>query len=143
MAVAQVMTLALLAGAALALPLGRGLNALALGPEMGAALGARPGLIWALSCLAVMVLAGAATAAAGPIGFVGLMAPHLARAIGGPDNRVVLPLSAIFGASVLLAADVLGRVIAPPNEVAAGIMAALIGGPFFIHIARRFRLARL
>ena len=143
MAVAQVMTLALLAGAALALPLGRGLNALALGPEMGAALGARPGLIWALSCLAVMVLAGAATAAAGPIGFVGLMAPHLARAIGGPDNRVVLPLSAIFGASVLLAADVLGRVIAPPNEIAAGIMAALIGGPFFIHIARRFRLARL
>lgn len=143
MAVAQAMSVALLCGAAVALPLGRGLNALALGPEAGAALGASPARICALACLAVMVLAGAATAAAGPIGFVGLMAPHLARSIGGPDNRSLLPLSAIFGAAVLLAADILGRVIAPPNEVAAGIMAALIGGPFFIHAARRFRMARL
>lgn len=141
--VALTMAALLVPGGALALGLAPGLNALALGQDSGRALGVRPGRIWALACLSVMMLAGAATAAAGPIGFVGLVAPHLARAITGPDNRRVLPLSALIAASVLLGADIIGRVVAPPAEVAAGIVAAILGGPFFIHAVRRFRLARL
>ena len=141
--VALGMAAALVVGGALALALARDLNALALGDEAGRALGLHPGRIWALACLAVMLLAGAATAAAGPIGFVGLVAPHLARALTGPDNRGVLPLAATFGAAVLLAADILGRVVAPPDEVAAGVVAVILGGPFFIWVVRRFRLARL
>lgn len=143
MAVVAVMAVALAAGGALALALGPALNALAMGREMGQALGLRPEAVWALACLSVMVLAGAATAAAGPIGFVGLVAPHIARAMAGPDNRAILPLSALFAAAMLLAADILGRVVAAPDEVAAGIVAAILGGPFFIHVVRRFRLARL
>ncbi|MFT4012318.1 MAG: iron ABC transporter permease [Paracoccus sp. (in: a-proteobacteria)] len=142
-AVALTMAVALALGGTLALALAPGLNAMALGHDSGRALGLRPERFWALACLAVMILAGAATAAAGPIGFVGLVAPHLARAVAGPDNRRVLPLSALFAASVLLGADIIGRLIAPPAEVAAGIVAAILGGPFFVHVVRRFRLARL
>ncbi|NPD14009.1 iron ABC transporter permease [Xinfangfangia sp. D13-10-4-6] len=141
--VALVMAVALAFGGGLALILTRDLNALAMGVSMGLALGLRPGPVWALSCLAVMVLAGAATACAGPIAFVGLVAPHFARAISGPDNRRLLPLAALFGAGILLAADILGRVVVPPSELAAGIVAAILGGPFFIHVVRRFRMAQL
>lgn len=142
-AVAATMGVALALGGGLALALAPGLNAMALGHDSGRALGLRPQRFWALACLSVMILAGAATAAAGPIGFVGLVAPHLARAVTGPDNRRVLPLSALFAASVLLGADIIGRVVAPPAEVAAGIVVAILGGPFFVHVVRRFRLARL
>ena len=130
------------AGLVVALSIVGGLNALALGQELGQALGAAPRRIWLLACLAVMLLAGAATAAAGPIGFVGLIAPHLARAMAGPDHRWILPCSALFAALLLLGADVVGRVVAAPSEVAAGIVVALIGGPFFITAVRRFRVSR-
>ncbi len=140
---ALLMAVALVPGAAVALGLGRSLNALALGPETGRALGLSPARSWSLACLAVMVLAGSATAAAGPVGFVGLVAPHVARALAGPDNRHVVPLSALFAAAMLTGADILGRIVAPPDEVAAGIVAALLGGPFFIHAVRRLRIARL
>lgn len=130
------------AGFVVALTIVGGLNALALGQELGQALGAAPRTIWLLACLAVMLLVGAATAAAGPIGFVGLMAPHLARAIVGPDHRWILPCSALFAAILLLGADVVGRVVAAPSEIAAGIVVALIGGPFFIMAVRRFRVSR-
>lgn len=143
MAVALTMGVMLLAGGALALILSPGLNAMALGQDTGRALGLRPERFWAMACLSVMILAGAATAAAGPIGFVGLVAPHMARAMTGPDNRRVLPLSALLAASTLLGADILGRIVTAPNEVAAGIVAAILGGPFFIGVVRRFRLARL
>lgn len=119
------------------------LNALALGQDFGRALGASLRRTWLAACLSVMLLAGAATAAAGPIGFVGLVAPHMARLAAGPDYRWILPYSALFAAILLLGADILGRVIAPPSEVAAGIVAALLGGPFFVVLVRRFRLARL
>ncbi|MFC5419520.1 FecCD family ABC transporter permease [Bosea eneae] len=131
-----------IAGFAIALSIVGGLNALALGQELGQALGAAPRTIWLLACLAVMLLAGAATAAAGSIGFVGLMAPHLARAVVGPDHRWILPSSALFAALLLLGADVIGRVVAAPSEIAAGIVVALIGGPFFILAVRRFRVSR-
>lgn len=117
------------------------LNAMALGQDLGRALGADPRLTWMLACLAVMLLAGGATAAAGPIGFVGLVAPHLARAVAGPDQRWMLPCSALFAAILLLGSDIIGRIIAGPSEIAAGIVATLAGGPFFIAAVRRFRLS--
>jgi len=90
-----------------------------------------------------MLLAGAATAGAGPIGFVGLVAPHIARLLVGPDQRWILPYSALYAAILLLAADVLGRVVVAPSEVAAGIIALLLGGPFFIAVVRKYRLSQL
>jgi len=129
-------------GGALALLLAPALDALALGQDLGRVLGLDPRRVWALACLAVMVLAGGATAAAGPIAFVGLVAPHAARALAGPASARVMPLSGLIGAMLLLLADILGRVLVAPAEVAAGIVAALLGGPVFIHIVRRFRLAR-
>ncbi len=140
--VSLTMCMALACGGAVALLLAPALDALALGQDLGRVLGLDPRRVWALACLAVMVLAGAATASAGPIAFVGLVAPHAARALTGPASARVLPLSAMIGAMLLLLADILGRVLVAPTEVAAGIVAALLGGPVFIHIVRRFRLAR-
>ena len=133
--------LAIGAGLAAAFALAARLNAPALGQEIGQALGVDLRLTWLLACLAVM-LAGAATALAGPIAFVGLVAPHLARLLAGPDQRWILP----FGADrrrLLLGADILGRLLAAPAEIAAGIVALLLGGPAFIVLVRRFRLSRL
>ncbi|WP_158970853.1 FecCD family ABC transporter permease [Chachezhania sediminis] len=143
MAAVWTMAVALVIGGALALTLAPSLNALAMGESMGRALGLHPQRIWGLACLSVMILAGAATATAGPIGFVGLVAPHMARAVTGPDNRDLLPLSALFAGCLLLTADIIGRVIVAPDELAAGIVATILGGPFFIYVVRRFRLARL
>ncbi|HNR00893.1 MAG TPA: iron chelate uptake ABC transporter family permease subunit, partial [Trueperaceae bacterium] len=80
---------------------------------------------------------------AGPVGFVGLTAPHLARFVTGPDHRWVLPVSMLFSAVLVLGADVLGRVVAPPGEVGVGIMVALIGGPFFVYLVRSRKLVQL
>ncbi|MQT55220.1 iron chelate uptake ABC transporter family permease subunit, partial [Pseudomonas sp. FSL R10-2398] len=94
-------------------------------------------------CLAVMLLAGAATAGAGPIAFVGLVAPHIARLLVGPDYRWILPYSGLYAAILLLGADVLGRLVVAPSEIAAGIVALLLGGPFFIAVVRKYRLSQL
>ena len=138
-----VLAVAVLLGGATSLGLVGSLNAMALGKDLGLALGVNVRLTWLLACLAVMLLAGAATAAAGPIGFVGLVAPHLARMLVGPDYRWIVPYSALFAGVLLLSADVLGRVVAAPAEVAAGIVALLMGGPFFIALVRTFRLSKL
>jgi len=138
-----VLAVAATAGFATALAISTNLNALALGEDLGQALGVNMRLTLGLACLCVMLLAGAATAAAGPIGFVGLVAPHLARSVAGSNYRWILPYSALFAAILLLCADILGRVVATPDEVAAGIVATLIGGPFFLVIVRRFRLRQL
>lgn len=130
-------------GLALVLMIAKPLNALALGNELGQALGVNPKWIWFIACLATLLLAGAATASAGPIGFIGLAAPHIARLLVGPDYRWIIPYAALFAAVLLLAADVLGRVIAAPAEVAAGIIALFLGGPFFIAVARKFHMIRL
>lgn len=141
--VAGVLAVAVTIGLAIALFISRDLNAVALGRDLGEALGVRLGRTWILACLCVMLLAGAATAATGPIGFIGLVAPHIARLIAGSDHRWLLPFSALFAAILLLCADIVGRVIVAPAEVAAGIIALLIGGPFFVAVVRRYRLARL
>lgn len=127
-------------GALLAsLLLARALDALILGDELGAALGARPRLTWLLCAGVIALLAGAATAAAGPIAFVGLTAPHLARQLAGGGHRRLLPLAMLCGALLTLLADLLGRLVARPGEVSVGIMVALIGGPCFALLARRRR----
>ena len=96
-----------------------------------------------LAMLAVTLLCGAATAACGPIIFIGLMIPHMVRALTGPDMRWVLPYAAVLSPVLLLAADVTGRVVARPSELQVGIVTALIGGPVFIHLVRRKRMAQL
>lgn len=131
------------AGILLALATTRSLNALALGDDVARSLGTDVIRARALSALAVVVLSGTAVAAAGPIGFIGLTIPHVARAITGPDYRWVLPWSMVLGPILLLGADVVGRVIARPGEVQVGLMTAAIGAPFFIALVRRRKLAEL
>ena len=126
-----------------AFALARPLNALALGDDTGRALGAHVGRTRAASFAAVAVLSGAATAAAGPIAFVGLTVPHMARALMGPDHRWVLPCAALLGPCLILAADVIGRVIDRPGEVQVGVVVAFIGAPVFIALVRRKRIAAL
>ncbi|MBL7492065.1 iron chelate uptake ABC transporter family permease subunit [Frankia sp. AgB1.9] len=133
----------LLAGAVLALGLARPLNAIALGDEAGRALGVHLGRTRVLGISATTLLCGAATAAAGPIGFVGLTVPHVARAITGPDQRWVLPYSMVLAPMLLLAADIVGRVVARPGEIEAGIVTAFVGAPVLVLLARRRRLAAL
>lgn len=133
----------ILLGALMALASGRILNALALGDDVARSLGQRVGLARVFAAVAVVLLVGAATAAAGPIGFVGLTVPHVARVITGPDYRWVLPYSAVLAPILLLGSDVVGRVIARPGEVQVGIITALIGAPFFILLVRRRKLAEL
>ncbi|CAL9576057.1 FecCD family ABC transporter permease [Streptomyces sp. enrichment culture] len=133
----------LLAGTLLALSLARPLNAMTLGDDTARALGANLNRTRALSMLAATVLCGAATAACGPIVFVGLMVPHAVRSFTGPDLRWILPYAAILSPVLLLGADVLGRIVARPAELQVGIVTAVIGGPLFIFLVRRRRTAQL
>ena len=126
-----------------ALALARPLNALALGDDTGRALGAHVGRTRAAAFVAIAVLSGTATAAAGPIAFVGLTVPHMARGLMGPDHRWVLPCSALLGACLVIAADVIGRVLDHPGEVQVGVVVAFVGAPFFISLVRRRRIAAL
>lgn len=130
-------------GFIIALSLSKALDTAALGADLTRALGGNPLRIWGLSALSVIILSGAATAAAGPIGFIGLTAPHIARLITGPGHRWLLPYAMMLSAILMVGADALGRVIAPPGEVGVGIMVALMGGPFFIALVRRQRISRL
>jgi len=131
------------AGALIALACGPALNTLALGDDLARGLGQRVGRARAASAAAVVLLCGAATAAAGPIGFVGLVVPHVARLICGPDYRWILPYSLVLAPILLLAADVLGRVIVRPAELQVGIVTAVIGAPLFVWLVRRRNLAEL
>ena len=133
----------LLLGMLLAAASTPGLNLLQLGDDVAASLGMHPRRQKAMGVAAVMLLAGGATAACGPIGFVGLVVPHLARRIGGVDYRWVVPSSALLGALLLTVADIIGRVIVRPAELQVGIVMALIGGPAFIVLVRRSRMIRI
>lgn len=130
-------------GALLAFGSARSLNSMSLGDDAARSLGLRLGLARAISALSVVLLGGAATAAAGPIGFVGLTVPHVARAICGPDYRWVLPYSAVLAPILLLGADIVGRLAARPGELQVGIVTAFVGAPFFIALVRHRRLAQL
>ncbi|POX36596.1 iron ABC transporter permease [Streptomyces sp. Ru73] len=131
------------AGTLLALLVARPLNAVALGDDQARALGAKLTRTRVAAMAAVTLLCGAATAACGPIVYVGLMVPHAVRAITGPDMRWILPYSAVLSPVLLLGADILGRVVARPGELQVGIVTAVIGGPVFIHLVRRRKMAQL
>ncbi|WP_017570496.1 FecCD family ABC transporter permease [Nocardiopsis halotolerans] len=130
-------------GALLALSNARALNALALGEDTARSLGFRVGRARVVGLAAVILLTGMTVAACGPIAFVGLIVPHLARGIVGSDYRWLLPYSAVMGATLLLTADVLGRFLVRPGELQVGVVLALVGAPFFVYVVRRRRLLSL
>jgi iron complex transport system permease protein len=131
------------AGLVLAVVNAPALNTLSLGEDVARGLGQRIWLARGTGLAAVTLLTGAATAACGPIAFVGLVVPHVARAITGPDHRWLVPYSGLLGAAALLLADVLGRIVARPGELQVGIVLAVVGTPFFIALVRRRRLVQL
>ncbi|GAA2507743.1 FecCD family ABC transporter permease [Winogradskya humida] len=133
----------LIVGVVIALASARLLNALALGDDVATSLGQNVGVARLVAAAAVVVLCGTATAMAGPLVFVGLVVPHVARIITGPDHRWLLPYAMLLAPLLLLLADVLGRVIAQPGEVQVGVLTAIIGAPVFVALARRRRLAEL
>jgi iron complex transport system permease protein len=133
----------LVAGTLLALALARPLNAMAMGDDTARALGAHLNRTRALSMAAATVLCGAATAACGPIVFVGLMVPHVVRSFTGPDLRWILPYATALSPVLLLGADVVGRMVVRPAELQVGIVTAILGGPVFIFLVRRGRTAQL
>ncbi len=126
----------LLAGMLLALALSRQITALSLGEDIAKGLGQRTGWVKAGGALAVVLLAGTAVAVAGPIGFVGLVIPHIVRFFIGQDYRWILPYAALVGASFLVLADVLARLVIRPAELPVGVMTALVGGPVFVALVR-------
>lgn len=130
----------IIAGLILAIAHAPSLNVLSLGEDVARSLGQRVTLVRTIGLTSVMLLAGAATAACGPIAFLGLIVPHVARHYTGPDYRWLVPYSALMGAILLLIADVAGRLLAQPGELQVGIVLALIGAPFFIALVRRKRL---
>ncbi|MFF4792483.1 FecCD family ABC transporter permease [Streptomyces sp. NPDC001276] len=130
-------------GTVVALLLARPLNAMAMGDDTARALGADLNRTRALAMLAATVLCGAATAACGPIVFIGLMVPHVVRSFTGPDLRWILPYATVLSPVLLLGADVLGRIVARPAELQVGVVTAIIGGPVFILLVRRRRTAQL
>ncbi|MFD2757836.1 FecCD family ABC transporter permease [Gulosibacter faecalis] len=130
-------------GALICFGCARALNSLALGDELAAGLGERVAYVRALASLGAVLLCGAATAVAGPIAFVGLVIPHLCRLLVGVDHRWLLPFSALTGAALLTVSDIVGRIIARPEEIDVGIITALVGAPFFIYIVRRQKVREL
>lgn len=130
-------------GAVLAVGSTASLNALALGQDVARSLGVRVAAGPLAAAIATVLLTGTAVAMAGPIAFVGLTVPHLARALAGPDYRRLLPWSAVLAPVVLLAADIVGRLIARPQELQAGLVTAFVGAPVFIALVRRPRQAQL
>ncbi|MFC7244140.1 FecCD family ABC transporter permease [Catellatospora aurea] len=131
----------LIVGLIASLACGRALNGLALGEDTARGLGQRVGLTRAAAFAVVAVLAGAATAACGPVVFVGLIVPHLARFICGPDYRWILPYSMLLAPIVLLLADIVGRVVAAPGELQVGVVLGVLGAPVFVGIVRYGRLS--
>ena len=116
------------------------LNVLALGDEVATGLGVNIGIVRIICAIAGVILSGATTAIAGPIGFVGLMIPHSIRLIFGSNLRGIVPMSAIGGAMLLTISDVLGRVIGSPGELQVGIITAFLGAPILIIIARKAKV---
>jgi iron-siderophore transport system permease protein len=124
-------------GAVLAVASGRLLNVLSVGDDVARGLGQDLTRARAVAGLAIVLLCGSATAAAGPIAFVGLAVAHVARRLAGADHRWILALAGPLGATLLLAADVAGRLVAPPGELEAGIVVAFLGAPIMIALVRR------
>ncbi len=127
----------ILAGGAMLLVCGRGLDALTLGEDAAATMGVSVTRLRLAVVLGTAAVVGAATAVAGAVGFVGLVVPHLLRRAVGGSPSLLLPASALGGAAMVLAADVATRVLAPDRDLKLGVLTALVGAPFFLHLIRR------
>ena len=127
----------LLAGWIFSLIIAGKLNVLSMGEDVAKGLGLKTGLLKLGAGIVIVLLSGGAVAVAGPIGFLGIVIPHLTRAIVGIDHRWVIPYAGLFGGMLLLVADIASRYIIMPQEVPVGVMTAVIGTPFFVYIARR------
>lgn len=121
----------------------RGLDLLGMGEDAARGLGLRVGRTRLVGVVSVTLLVGTGVACAVPIAFVGLVVPHAARLLTGPEHRWLLPLSGLLGGSLLLLADVVGRLVVRPGELQVGIVLAFVGAPFFVLLVRRRRLVRL
>ncbi|RII09341.1 Ferric enterobactin transport system permease protein FepD [Streptomyces sp. YIM 130001] len=126
-------------GLLVAVVLAPSLNSLALGDESATSLGTDPAVVRGTGLLTATVLSAAATAAVGPIAFVGLAVPHIVRAIGGVDFRMQVLLAALTGPSLLLFADVLGRILLRPQELMVGVVTAFVGAPALLLAVRRMK----
>ena len=126
-----------LIGVVMAVSLSKSVTLLSFGEEMAIGLGGHMGRIRFLAGVAVLILCGSAVAIAGPIGFVGLVTPHMARQLVGIDYRKVIPITALLGAILLVGADLVVRSVAAPFEIPLGAITALIGVPFFLYLANR------
>ncbi|WP_052000815.1 FecCD family ABC transporter permease [Gracilibacillus boraciitolerans] len=119
------------------------LNGLALGDEMATVLGIKTGMLRLIAAIAAVLLCGATTALAGPIGFIGLLSAHAIRLMLGPDLRFIIPLSAVSGAIILTMSDVIGRVLGSPGELEVGVVTAFIGAPLLIILAMKLKVRSL
>ncbi|MFM9280781.1 FecCD family ABC transporter permease [Paenibacillus jiagnxiensis] len=133
----------LIIGILIAIMTAPALNALALGDEVATGQGVRTGALRLVAALAGVLLCGAATALAGPVGFVGLLSTHVIRLILGPDLRFVIPMSAISGAIILTISDVCGRLVGSPGELEVGVVTAFIGAPILIILAMKSKVRSL
>jgi iron complex transport system permease protein len=123
-------------GLLLAFALGRQIATLNLGEDVAKGLGQRTAWVKATAAISVVLLAGSSVAVAGPIGFIGLVVPHIVRFFIGVDYRWILPYAAVLGAILLLVADIAARLVIAPQELPVGVMTAIVGAPFFIYLAR-------
>jgi len=135
----KLLVIAGIAGGVLVAVIARALTVLHLGEEVTKGLGIHIGLVRAFGVVAVLLLTGSSVAVSGTIGFIGLVVPHICRMLVGTDYRILLPVSALFGAVLLLFADLLAKLVNPPYETPVGVVTALIGVPFFIYLVRRGR----
>ena len=135
----KVLAIAGVAGFVLVAFIARALTVLHLGEEMTKGLGIHIGLVRILGIVTVLLLTGSSVAVSGTIGFIGLVVPHICRMLVGTDYRILLPVSALFGAVLLLFADLGAKLVNPPYETPVGVVTALIGVPFFIYLVRRGR----
>ncbi|WP_318617490.1 iron ABC transporter permease [Sporosarcina sp. YIM B06819] len=133
----------LLVGILIALFSAPALNALALGDEVATGLGVRTGTLRLIAAFGGVLLCGAATALAGPIGFIGLLATHVIRLVIGPDLRYIIPMAALSGAIILMISDVCGRLIGSPGELEVGVVTAFIGAPILIILTMKTKMRAL
>lgn len=127
----------LFVGLFIALIISPQLDLMSLGEELAKGLGVHPGIVRVLGTLSAVTLCGAVTAVAGPIGFVGLMIPHVLKILFGPQLKWVVPMSMVYGGAILLFADVIGRMLGSPSELESGIVTAFLGAPVLIYVAAR------
>ncbi|NEO31106.1 MAG: iron ABC transporter permease [Symploca sp. SIO3C6] len=123
-------------GLLLAFALGKQITTMSLGEDVAKGLGQETVWVKVMAALSIVLLAGASVAIAGPIGFIGLVIPHIVRILVGLDYRWILPYSAILGALILVVADICARLVIKPQELPVGLMMPLIGAPFFIYLIR-------